>query len=320
MYAQQLISKDISTVIFIHGTFTGDDPFDFISLLEHLFPAKALGIIRSIQRAYKKNKSIIFRDLGNFENDYVKLVQEAFGEKINCLNYHWPSANHHYSRLQGLIGLLPFISKEKENVLLVAHSHGGQILALLSQMRNSPTILRQMKNIISQMDAPDALADLRAIRKKTLYYASLGTPARYQWKLGARDKAVHIINHRGEDLCPPLLKGILTTKYGDYIQRMAINGSDSLIGLQRPREISQKMDLIVGPGQNLTLWKQIVFQKSRLHNSGTNILVDFKDHAMTPNFLSTLFGHGTYTRKEYLNFLTSLIVGHLITEKNSDFL
>ncbi len=305
---ETLQRHDVSSIYLIHGTFVGNDPFQIIDLLGEAFPKLGTKLISTIKERTKQTQNIFAKDLGNFTDEHVDYIRTMTGNRFNVHNITWSSGNNHLARVKGAIDLIQKLSTESPNsrVLLIGHSHAGQLFALITQLMNNPALEKKLKTItkkiIPDSDWKDINKQIKKMRTLKFDIVTMGTPQRYEWRLSDNIKLLHFINHRGTSVFGGDVKGALNTLDGDYIQQWGIVGSDIVSPLKEEKLINIELDSIFGAGSNLEeLRKNIVFRK-RLHSEGHHILVNYRDNAKYPNFLLTIFGHGSYTKFGYLGF------------------
>ncbi len=303
-------SHRINLLFLIHGTFVGSDPFSTFRILENYFPTvftpKTLQKIRTL--SLKKKDHIIF-DSANFCEEYAALLQNIAGDAIAVSNFYWSSGNHHVARLMGVCDLIlrlyersRLLPKLTFRPLILGHSHGGQILALLSQFMASSELSRTLKQFIKEHHLvgdfdqfEDAIAHLRGHK---FALVTFGTPVRYPFIENDRIRVLHIINHRTASFAPLSLSGILFTRDGDYPHKWGVAGSDFLAPTQQERSLNNALNSILGPGLDLKLLKDNLTQIRFGHKVGTHMWVNYRDNGNPPkpNFASSFFGHGVYTR------------------------
>lgn len=287
----------IEHIVLIHGTFAGDDPLLLNKALAHRTPR----LFRPLHFLYGKSSKKIFdlvgRDLGNFTDGHKRLLEENFKQNISLFN--WSGSNSHYGRLQGALELIEFLyHKSNNSTLIMAHSHGGQLLALMTQLFKDESIRDAL--LKEKLISEESLTHIKRIKNFKYRLVTMGTPVRYKWMPDGNSKILHFINHRGRlPLGGSLIGGFWNSK-GDYIQQFGGAGSDNLFLLDIYKHINKKLEFIFkedNPGF-LSLHKR----RQRLHHQGLNLLVDYQDAKRYPNFHKTLFGHGIYTRYHLLPF------------------
>jgi len=303
----------VKGIYLVHGTFVGDDPFHIISMIENNTPENSKKMIGLIKDQTKKAGDFFTKDLGNFTTDHVEKLESACKKEINIHNFTWSSANHHYARVKGCLDLIESITqdgyKSKDKILLIGHSHAGQIFSLLGQMIHN----KNMRNFIfevlnaNNVQTKKYIPLIKNISKLHFDFVTLGAPKRYPWTTPKNMKIMHFINHRSNDALGGNIKGFINTKDGDYIQQWAVQGSDIISPIKSEKIINEQLDQMLGVGSKLELFKQNVQLRHRLHNEGHHLLINYGDNSLTPNFVKTGFGHGVYTKVELLSFHFHLI-------------
>ena len=315
---EQLKKHKVGHVFLVHGTFAGDDPFDLVSMVGKTIPGMSEMIQKTIRGFVHKRQRAFFREMGNFTNEYIGILEDAWGSEIEIVPFVWSSANHHLARVKGAIDLISKIANtlllynKGERVLLIGHSHAGQLFVIMSQMLSSKKLRKKFLNIASRAGYNTALLMdyIMTLKQYGPDMVTLGTPVRYEWMLGKNMRLLHFINHRGKEPFGWGAEGILFTRDGDYIQQYGVAGSDLLSPISNERELNILLDDMLGVGSNLSLWRRRIKERRRIHNVGRSLLIDYKDSAIYPNFLKTLFGHGVYTRTDVMLFNFKLIAKH----------
>ncbi len=305
---ENLRNHNINNIIFVHGTFAGEDPFGIFHMVSELITVND-EIKNKIKELLLKGKNNLFKDLGNFSDDYIKLAQDAL--KIQCSHFGWSSENHHLARVEAAVNLIEHLVSypSKSPILLIGHSHAGALFALITQFLTNKIFLSHILSECSYSDEKIKIVNkhINQLKKYKFDIVTMGSPIRYSWNDVKNIRALHIINHRGERLIGGSIGGSLTTKDGDYIQQWGISGSDGLAMSREKREINIKLDKYLGVGNNIQLWMDSIAQLKRVPLKGEVILVDYQDSSTFPNLHKTLFGHGTYTRYERILFNFKII-------------
>ena len=315
---RKLKKREITNIYLIHGTFMGDDPFDIFRLSENLVPFVPKKIKKKVtsflKRRLKNNRERLFNDLADFTDEYTKLLDESLGSEIEITNYNWNSANHHLGRIKGALGLLDCLYEHSNpnRVLLIGHSHAGQLFALLTQFLSPKQNLFKTPELLDYLkEAGEEFKDfekkIEKVRNLKFDIVTLGMPPRYSFYEGPNINILHLINHRRKDHLAGMLTGALFSKEGDYIQQWAIPGSDSISPILKENLINTKLDEILGTGLDMKIWRKNLKKRKRIPNQGYSYLINYGDSSKWPNFLKTIFGHGVYTRKEHLLFHIYLI-------------
>lgn len=316
-HRETLLDAWIGEVTFVHGTFVGSDPFSLLAKLRSSTRWQAQ-LEAPLAMAVKSANDRFAGDAGNFEASWVHLFGSA--THLPSSTFIWSSENTHLARLDAAVRLAFHLEGRLAmqatpgRIYLVGHSHAGQIFALLLQLVHRVShadllldVARRMGTGIHGLER--ALERLRYVEVNTL---TLGTPVRYGWPSGARERLLHIVNHRGTNLSAGRLDGALSTRDGDYVQQWGIAGSD--LPSTGPRQaLNAELDRVLGLGYAPRAWLDNLKHRRRVHDGGNTLLVDYRDNEPSgrPNFLTTNFGHAIYTRRQTMEFLVSRMVEHL---------
>lgn len=303
---EKLVKHKVDSLYLLHGTFVGDDPFHIIGLIKRTFPKLGDKFIGKFKEQTKKGQNLFAKDIGNFVDTHEHIIEKMVNNNLTVNNFTWSSGNHHYARIEGMFKLIEQLN-EKQNsgdrVMLIGHSHAGQIFALLSQLLKNKQFQKDLFEIFSpQIDKNIIKKSLLKIQSMKLDFVTFGTPARYRWELSKQMRLIHFINHRSKDLYGGAPSGAVFTKSGDYIQQWGVSGSDMISPIVHEKVINERLDLILGKGANIELLKENISLRKRLHNQGHHYLVNYNDASKYPNFFKTIFGHGGYTKFEHLRF------------------
>lgn len=318
----ELISEvGIESIYFIHGTFVGNDPFHIIDFIESTFQSLNPSFVKRIKIGVRKAVSIMARDIGNFSTKYEQLFVNITNHKIKTQEFTWSSANNHLARVKAALELIENLYNRHPNkntrILLLGHSHAGQIFSLITKMMNDKNFRDSLFKILDEFNISYTHQDKYLEHLKSLYldFVTLGTPVRYQWDLSEKTRLLHFINHRGEKPFGGDFTGVITTKTGDYIQQWGTEGSDLFTLSRRDQSINAKLDSILGSGRGVINLKENIAKKNRLHNQGKHLLIDYGDNSLFPNFIKTALGHGVYTQIKFLPFHLDMIYRKLYAEK-----
>jgi hypothetical protein len=217
-------------------------------------------------------------------------------------------------------------------ILLWGHSHGGNVLALLTNLLGAdPPTRREFFHATrsfyhrwrsSRVDFPvwqrveDLLLDAgHPLRRVALDVVTFGTPIRYGWDAGGYANLLHFNEHRstrpGRDWLapyPPRPLHVVSARAGDFVQQIGIAGSGFLPNPLAWRTCSANRRLRRLVARHVPRWLITNLRAAaRVADEGTTLLVDYRDPARFP---SHLFGHAMYTRQRWL----PLHCGHIATE------
>lgn len=307
-----LSDHHVRAIVFAHGTFTGDDPMGIVRALQVLGSRLGPVLEGRVRRLVRASMNVWLREAGNFTPRYVQLFKDAIGQDILCEELVWSSENHHIGRLRGMLALVTTLARLKDELamsssdrlLLVGHSHAGQLFALLSLFRDDEPLARAIGEVAFTREQRQDLAQgLAALAKVEVDFVTFGTPVRYPWGRKSSRRLLQIVNHRGSGMLAGEWGGILTTRGGDYVQQLGVLGSDSLALSGRDRGVNRRLDEFLEVGLDLRRWQAALRERRRVSPFGSTLLVDYADGGgRFPNAQRTLFGHGVYTRFDAMLF------------------
>ena len=326
-----LRSRSIERILLIHGTFAGDDVAGLFRAVAKVSPE----LSRSLRVLKKKGTDSISGSQGNFPPSYVETLNQylqqdsvdAASTPILAEALSWSGENRHLGRLLGAISLA---SKLREihrtmtptgRVLILAHSHGGNLVAMLSLLMLADTqMLQLLEKHFPQLgeigkgkessSTGSHLHDLLHPKYPRAFFdvLTLGTPLRYRWGMEHVGNLCHLINHqvardespcRAEILSDPC-SATLLGQSGDIIQQLGIGGSDfppSLFTLNewsQERRLAALFESSVRRGDYFTKLQQ----GRRESSDGSTMLLDYSK--LEPKEAMKLFGHGVYTLKQLI--------------------
>lgn len=335
---------NVKRVVLLHGTFAGNDILGLMRELARVLP----GTADSLKSLGKEIVDQIAGEVGNFTSNFADRLHGILNVEGNNTNlnnasidvqrFAWSGENHHVGRAGGALSLLDQLLSESwapgDRVLLWAHSHGGNLLALLSQLLsgNLPTIRaffqatrsHYQDPVLGILDLPiwqrmqDALLDpLVCHRLPALDVVTFGTPPRYRWNRSLCRQPLHFVQHRSLDsdspckaCMPQSIHQLTTAAGGDYVQQLGIGGTDFLHSILAWRSWNSERRLrqILEPGIRRRDLPRNLAKGHRLALDGKTLLVDYPS---TPGrWNQSLLGHGIYTRSEWLPFHLRQIVAH----------
>lgn len=314
-----LQQERVKGIFFGHGTFLGDDPLGIVRALQLGYPKFFARHEETLRHIIRSNTNRWSRDRANFSPLYVSLFNAALGGGILCHEFVWSSENHHMGRMRGMQALAKQLARsiQKEHIfsddrlLLMGHSHAGQLFALLTLCLEAlPKEHPVLQVAFDEKERAELREAFRIIAPVWLDVVTFGTPLRYAWGIKhARVRVLHVVNHRGENEFATDLRGIFNTVSGDYIHRFGVMGSDLLATHREDREKNRLLDPILGVGIAPRNWLQEMRVGRRVSRYGLTILVDYGDASrLLPNSAFTTLGHAIYTRFSSMLFNVELVV------------
>ena len=301
--------------LIVHGSFVGDDPLALARTLEGAVPIFP-DLARALRGFTRAQVSRFLGDLSNFPPDYVNALAAATG--IEAVGFTWSGENHHAARVQEAVRLTRALALHNatglgSRVLLVGHSHGGQLFALLSQLiARSRGYEELVEAAAARGEDVAALEDhLARLRCCAFDVATFGTPPRYDFAPATHFRLLHLVNHRKTTARAASLRGLLHTSRGDYVHHLGAPGSDWPAPSAKDRALNERLDHVLGVGSDLRAWLRHVADGLRLSPYGHTLLVDYRDQArVVPNFWATGLGHAAYTRREAMLFHFRVVADH----------
>ena len=322
-FGHNLSCNGLKAIYFAHGTFVGHDPFGLVDFLK--LPRISKRLDKGVRSMLSASTNQILKDTGNFTQAYIELAEKSLN--IKARKFSWSSANHHYARVKGLTDLVRQIALDiqanqlnsQDEIMLIGHSHAGQIFSILSRLVNMRDHKEIEKYILDNFDPQSEFKNgLKKIKGLGFKYVTLGTPPRYQWYHN-EGELLQLVNHTTKSLSMPGVKGIATIDYGDYIQKIGQQGSDIAATIREERLANKDLDGILGIGKDQKVLRQNLEKSSRPIGAGYTKLIDFQANMPTSyrNSFTSIFGHGIYTRYDKMFLLFSTIAEHFTGQSSS---
>lgn len=320
----------VRAVYLTHGCFVGWDALGVLAELGRTFPDAAQRIRPAIKRAVGS----VTGEMGNYTDRFVWLFESSINrpgtEHVPVRLFDWSGENHHLGRADGAVRLIHELAsldlEPGSRVQLWGHSHAGNVFALLTNLLGSgPEDIERffqaaeiyyrwplagcidipLWSLARQLllDRPPALDGLK------LDIVTFGTPVRYGWDSGGYSRLLHFVHrragigrpaHRAE--FPPRLEDVLNAADGDYIQQLAIAGTNlgpSLLAWRawladrRLNELLQANLVAEEPLAHFRAGKVVP-------DEGTTLLVDYG--AAGGDAADHHAGHAVYTAAQWLPF------------------
>ena len=285
-------------------------------------------------------------DAGNFTSANVEAFQKAINlnlsQPIVCQRILWSSEHHHIGRATGAVCLLDTLRqsceqhhlKHGQRILVLAHGQAGLTLALASNLlcpsliTGRPKLLTLLTSYAEQADQPHLVAAIKRIEpllgtdsllnRATLDVVTFGTPVRYGWDPFGIGKLLHIVNHRNlrtdgkswlaKMELPQIIMEMPIAWGGDYVQELAVAGSDSVPTNELAKAASKAVWEMVEPYDGFERWLECARRVVRFPSEGRCLLVDYKDSTGSTNPRDHYYGHAAYTRRDAILFNTAQIV------------
>jgi len=340
-----LRASGVGCIVLVHGTFSGGDTTGFCGALGRLSPA--LG--ERCERWTKRAVDAVLKETGNYLPSYADTLREAInhghdGPEIPVRLFMWTSENHHLGRAHAAVRLLDELSQLSlppgKRILVWGHSHGGNILALLTHLladepdgectkaffQAARTYYRSPWS--GRVDLPvwgrveKWLASVpRPLPSAPLDLVTFGTPIRYGWNPAGCAKLLHFVHHRHDNAIPAQSGNFfraawqrLNTDEGDFVQYIGIAGTNfmPLPLFYRAWLADRRLARLLQPEYSpLDLFTRLRYGR-QISDVGQTLLVDYGPRIDSP--LRHAFGHACYTQRRWLPFHAAETARHLYTE------
>lgn len=285
-------------------------------------------------------------DAGNFTHTYVesfrKAINKSLTQPISCTRLLWASEHHHLGRALAAVRLLDELSRfctqrnlrTGHRILVQAHGQAGLVLALASNMlcpspiTGRPKLFNILSGYAEQTNQSELAKTVRRIESLlttatplngvALDIVTFGTPVRYGWDPSGIGKLLHVVNHRnlrtdGKSWLAKMELPQITMEMpiawgGDYIQELAVAGSDAVPTTELAKAANKATWEIVEPYDGFERWLECARRAVRFPSEGRCFLVDYKDSTGSTNPRDHYYGHAVYTRRHAMLFNTMQIV------------
>lgn len=307
---KRLKKHQVALIVLVHGTFAGNDAFGLFDLLEPINQ----DLTKTLKQHGKTLLNKLANDVGNYTPEYAVALNTL--THIPCELFVWSSGNYHLARLQAALRLVNYLTKhivekhlQDQRILLMGHSHAGQLFALLTRFLTDANDIYHIMMTNAELNSAkqQLLKQLDILNNVQLDFVTFGTPMRYVWGAAQNTRLLAIVNHRS-DSTP---SGILTIRDGDYVQHWGITGTDNFP--PNNLNLNDAFDDVLDKGRDLTR----IFAQSctrQTNAAGDNLLIDYQDHSTDSldltHCIKHLFGHGVYTRRDKLQFNLNTIIQH----------
>jgi hypothetical protein len=285
-------------------------------------------------------------DAGNFTNVYAELMRQSLNRgldrPIHCVRELWSCEHHHLGRAMAAVSMLGRLRDWSEThklgggdrILVQTHGQAGLVLALVSNLLSTAStssrtrLLDLLSAFASQVNRPDITSTIQRVAPllsngtllngATLDIVTLGMPVRYGWDPSGLGKLLHIVNHRNlrtdgktwlsKMELPQITMEMPIAWGGDYVQEMAVAGSDAVPATDAAKAANKAVWELVEPFDGFERWLECARRAVRIPSEGLGILADYKDSTGSTNVRDHYFGHAVYTRLSTMLFNTTEIV------------
>ncbi len=281
-------------------------------------------------------------DAANFSGPYLNLYRTAINKYVSgsivCERVLWSSEHHHLGRAVATVRLLEALRErcgrqglgKGDRILVLAHGQAGLLLALASNLlcpspiTGRPRFVGIVGHYAAQANLPDAAAAARRLESfpacgsllngATLDVVTMGTPVRYGWDPSGIGKLLHMVNHRtlrtdgktwlAKMELPQITMEMPIAWGGDYVQQLAVAGSDSLPPTEQAQAANKALWEMVEPYEGFERWLECARRAVRFPGEGRCLSVDYKDCTGSANVREHCYGHAAYTRLNAMLFTT----------------
>jgi hypothetical protein len=285
-------------------------------------------------------------DAGNFTEAAVGLAQRVLNTSsttpVACLRWLWSSEHHHLGRAVAAVRFLNDIRAycdaqhlgPGDRILVQAHGQAGLVLALASNLLCPSPITGRARlfTIVSSYAEASGHAELATMAKRVdallasghalngaaLDIVTFGQPVRYGWDPSGIGKLLHVVNHRNlrtdskvwlaKMELPQITMEMPIAWGGDYVQELAVAGSDAVPPSEAAKTANKAIWEIVEPFDGFERWLECARRAVRFPSEGRCLLVDYKDSTGSANPRDHYYGHAVYTRRHAMLFNTTQIV------------
>ena len=310
-----------------HGTFAGNDWLGLVTELARVAP----GLCDVLRRVGKGAVDLVAGETGNFTPAYAARLERGLsagaGRPFPVRLFHWSGQNNHVARADGAVNLLVELDRRAAElpaeawadprrpprVQLWGHSHGGNMLAILTNLLAADEATRAeffaaarpfyhswlagRADLPAWSAAEQLLADQdRPVRRLRLDVVTFGTPIRYGWDTSPPAPAVA----EPSAPSPPAVGDVLTARHGDYVQQIGIAGTNLCVAplTLRTFKANRRLGRLLEAGVDREGLRSRLRRGVRVAAEGTTLLVAYADPDRSP--LRHLWGHGLYTRTRWL--------------------
>lgn len=343
LVGERFRGNNVAAIYLIHGTFAGTGPLGLIESISGVLPKVAT----TLRRLVKGSVDILMRDFGNFPEAYRRLFEESLSSStapvIPVRRFIWSGENHHLGRAHAAVRLIDELSDEtwtdNPRVQLWGHSHGGNVMALVTNLLAADEFTRDRFFSAAEpyagphgvggrdVSAWSRVRRLLAERDHPLFrvrfdLVTLGTPIRYGWDTAGCQHLLHFVHHRPQPRRPeyftrfPSTPGdVVCATSGDFIQHGGIAGTNippHPLAWRAWRSDCRFKTLFQSPCRSRDLIRHLAAGQ-RVSADGTTLLVDYLTAGQWLDRL--LCGHAVYTRRAWMLFHAEEVARRFYTSR-----
>ena len=335
---ETLQAADVGAIYLVSDAFAAHDALAVLAELARHYPEGRSAIDQLSRQLLDPTAS----DAGHFSPRYADALEtllSAGGETIPVRLLDWSCENHHLGRADAAVRLIDEIASlelpAQKRVLLWGHGHAGSAFAIASTLLSGgakagreffdAAAIYYRLPMTGVIDIPvwqrvrrTLLEDRRRLAERPIDFVTFGAPVRYAWNLRRGDRLLHFVNHRPLNglpshltIFPPPQADLLQAAGGDYLQQIAVAGSDTppsrlawraWLADRKLGELFERNLPVGGLVERLKLGM-------RAAETGATLLVDYGPPSGDP--AGRLAGHAVYMRSEWLLFHVDEIVERL---------
>jgi hypothetical protein len=333
---EALKAAGVGTIYLVHSSFAALDSLNILASLARNYRSVSSSVRRIAARLIDADG----HDAGNYTMHYATLLEAALGTGAPPVKLAaWSSENHHLGRADAAVRLIDELAalelSPRQRVMLWGHGHAGNVFAIMSQLLTCGTAAVEQffaaaavyyrLPFTGLVDIPVwhrvrqlLTRDRQRVAERLCDWVTFGTPVRYGWKLRNDDNLLHFVHHRPVAggpahlaVFPPRPEDVLAAAGGDYLQQVAIAGTDAPPPPSAWRSwlANRRLGKLLGSEQDPTGLASRLETGMRVPDRGTTLLVDYGPLGGTP--AEQLAGHAVYTRAEWLLFHAEQVVERL---------
>jgi hypothetical protein len=341
---EMLKAARVGAIYLVQGSFAAIDSANILASLARRYPSGRSAIRRIAANLVHADT----HDAGNYTANYAACLATAIGDAADSLAVRlvsWSSENHHLGRADAAVRLIDDLATldlaPDQRVMLWGHGHAGNVFAIMTQLLSSASAAIEQffeaaavyyrLPFTGLVDIPvwhrvrQLLArDRERVAHRLCDWVTFGTPVRYGWKLRQGDNLLHFIHHRPAiehpahlAVFPPRPDDVLQSACGDYLQQVAIAGTDQPPSplIWRSRLADRRLGRLLSPDDSAGDLADRLATGMRVPDCGTSLLVDYGPPIGAA--AEHLAGHAVYTRLEWLLFHTEQIVARLFNDRGT---